>query len=173
MSTLRTVRLLTFGFAILTACDRGPTTAPKPPTATAPPTAPSPPPPPPKPEPPAAELRAAADAFLHDVIAGARHPAYLKMERQYRASSTEAQFNELLDGMARTFGKPLEAKYDATDVGTNLSLAGLRKFWAFRYIVRTDMKPKDTYEAKVTLTADPDPGVSGFTFTVFEAGNRR
>jgi hypothetical protein len=33
------------------------------------------------------------------------------------------------------------------------------------------MKEKDTYEAEVSLTADPDPGVSGFTFTVFTVGS--
>jgi hypothetical protein len=159
-------RILVVGFLLVTACEREQS-----------PAAPSPPPPPtaskpepsqaaPKPEPSRAALRSLADAFVRDVIAGERHAAYLKMDRRARASSTEAQFGGVLDGLSRTFGRLLEADYDSLEIGTNLSFAGIRKFWTFVYAVRTETKPKGAYQAEVTLSADPEPGVSGFAYSV-------
>ncbi|MDB4968877.1 MAG: hypothetical protein JWN44_4566, partial [Myxococcales bacterium] len=159
-------RLLVLGFLLVTACERGQSpAAPSPPP---PPTAPKPEPSQeaPKPEPSRAALRSLADAFIRDVIAGERHAAYLKMDHRARASSTEAQFGSVLDGLSRTFGRLLEAHYDSTEIGTNISFAGIRKMWTFVYDVRTETKPNGGYQAEVTLSADPEPAVSGFVISV-------
>ena len=160
----RRARLVIVAFCFVAACDRG--SPPAPPSA-----APAPPPAvpvatPPRPEPSKAALRSLADAFIRDWIADARHAAYLKLDRSTRASKTEAQIGEVMDGLSRNFGKLLEAEYDSTETGANLSFAGLRKYWSFLYNVRTATAPKGKYQAEVTLAADPDPAVIGFSFAV-------